>query len=527
MEIECMDISKDDFSKKFQHREEDLMKFYQNLNFDQESIDKILERPLSPYTEQLAEIIEKDMSKYGLSESQRNNLENLKNGHRVVIAGQQAGLFMSPSYIIHKIISILVVTRDIKNKFDYDAVPVFWVAGEDHDFEEINHTFVYNKQHRRRQKISYKPNLNVPMSIGFYEYDKHAMQDTLQKVIDGCGDGEELKDLKQRISELIDRHTYWTELFHSLVHDAFKENGLLIFNAHLPEVRALEVPIFKELLSRHKDINQAFKEGQESFCKTFEVAPSIETDTNVHLFSGAQTERYLITEQDGTYQLLEKQLSEKEVLEEISTHPENFSNNVVTRPVMQEILFNTMVFLGGGAEVKYWGEIHQVFEELSVPMPIIMKRMEFVHLSRRIQKLLEEHNLDFSPELTNDVQRLKTRMVDEEMSADMNHFIDEMKTKTSTMYKELSDINEKEYMEQLIDANLEIQLKQLNYLKRRYRIEAKRQHRRHLKDLDELAELLFPDGVLQERKYHPWQYLGSFGQFPELSYQSQLVILKK
>lgn len=154
MEIECIDGSMDNFSNKFQHRDKNLTKFYQNLNFDKESIDEILKRPQSSHTEELAEIIEKDMSKHGLSNEQKRSISNLKKGHRVVIAGQQAGLFMSPSYIMHKIISIIIVKNDIKNQFNYDAVPVFWIAGEDHDFEEVNHTFVYSKQHRRRKKIS-------------------------------------------------------------------------------------------------------------------------------------------------------------------------------------------------------------------------------------------------------------------------------------------------------------------------------------------------------------------------------------
>ena len=85
------------------------------------SLKTVLGRPAHDHTRALGEIIEKDMSQYKMTEAQHNNLELLKNGHRAVIAGQQAGLFMSPSYIIHKIISILVVTKEIKEKHDYDA----------------------------------------------------------------------------------------------------------------------------------------------------------------------------------------------------------------------------------------------------------------------------------------------------------------------------------------------------------------------------------------------------------------------
>src|SRR5699024_6928438 len=124
--------------------------FYGGLSYDEDSIKTVLGGQAHDHTRELGEIIEKDMSQYKMTEAKLNILELLKNGHSAVIAGQQAGLFMSPSYIIHKIISILVVTKEIKEKHDYDAVPVFWIAGEDHDFDEVNHTHVYDAYYKRR-----------------------------------------------------------------------------------------------------------------------------------------------------------------------------------------------------------------------------------------------------------------------------------------------------------------------------------------------------------------------------------------
>ncbi|WP_256440497.1 bacillithiol biosynthesis BshC [Jeotgalicoccus sp. WY2] len=159
-----------DFSKNI-HNKTDIKQFYGGLSYDEKSIKEVLQRPVHGHTAKLGSIIEADMSQYGISQEQQHNIELLKKGHKVVIAGQQAGLFMSPSYIIHKIISILVVV-EMKENHGYDAVPVFWIAGEDHDFEEVNHTHLYDTYHRRRIKVSYKPNLTVPMSVGFYNYDK-------------------------------------------------------------------------------------------------------------------------------------------------------------------------------------------------------------------------------------------------------------------------------------------------------------------------------------------------------------------
>src|SRR5699024_8855577 len=176
MVFECMKLSNDNFIDIYKRQDSDILKFYQNLSLNEKSVDQMLARPAYDHTKTLAEIMRNDMAKYGLSDAQEKNLELLAEGHRAVIGGQQAGLFMSPAYIIDKIISIIIVTKDMKEKYGYDAVPVFWVAGEDHDYEEINHTFVYDDMHRKKRKISYKPNLKVNMSVGFYEYDKQAMK---------------------------------------------------------------------------------------------------------------------------------------------------------------------------------------------------------------------------------------------------------------------------------------------------------------------------------------------------------------
>src|SRR5699024_8481087 len=119
--------------------------------------------------------------------------------------------------------------------------------------------------HRRRVKVNYKPNLTVPMSIGFYNYDKKAMIETLDKVLQYIGDSDYSAGLKKKVSDTIERCTSWTELFHSLVHDTFKDDGLIIFNSHLEKVRELEVPIMRNMFKNHKEIDEAFKRGQKEF----------------------------------------------------------------------------------------------------------------------------------------------------------------------------------------------------------------------------------------------------------------------
>ncbi|MFA7744738.1 bacillithiol biosynthesis cysteine-adding enzyme BshC [Salinicoccus roseus] len=523
MEIECLDFAQDEFTQRFNGREQDVLSFYEELSYDAESLKEVWERPAHPHTEALADIIEEEMARYGLSGAQRENLERLRQGSRVVIGGQQAGLFMSPSYIVHKIITLLVMVEEVRESHGYQAVPVFWIAGEDHDFDEVNHTHVYDQAHRRRRKIAYKPNLTVPMSLGFYKYDRGDMKATLDAVVEECGDSGFLRSRKVAIMEMIDTHEYWTELFHALVHDVFSEEGLIIFNAHSSAVRRLEVPMFKEMLERHDEIDQAFRSGQAAFGAACSLPPMIETDTNVHLFTGSEENRTLLVHNADGFATDKGVVSKDELLARLEEAPETFSNNVVTRPLMQEMLFNTLIFAGGGAEVKYWGELHEAFRKMEVPMPIVVKRMEILHEDMRLRKLMDKYDLQVSHRLHEDVERKKKELLDDATDASFLKEVDDMQARLESDYDAVGAASERT-PRHLIEANLKAHRKQFDYLKRRYQLEVRRTLRHQLNDLEEVAERILPGGNLQERIYHPWM-------FPEidpstLSYTTQLTIIK-
>lgn len=526
MEIECIDFQQDRFTQRFNGKDKALYKYYQNLSYDKESIETVLKRPVHKHTEKLADIIEAQMSEYGLSGPQLNNINRLREGRRVVIGGQQAGLFMSPAYIMHKIVTLLVLVDEIKKNHGYEAVPVFWIAGEDHDFEEVNHTHIYDRNHRRRRKISYKPNLTVPMSLGFYKYDKAEMKRVLEKIIDGCGDSGFLNEKRDQVIRMIDSNEYWTELFHALVHDTFEDEGLLIFNPHSQKVRELEIPMFEIMINRHEEIDDAFREGQADFDREADIGKMIETDTNVHLFTGSEYTRTLLTHENGKFISDEAPMDEKELLERLGTTPETFSNNVVTRPLMQEMVFNTLIFAGGGAEVKYWGELHEVFEALDVPMPIVLKRMEIVHEDLRMEKLMDEHGLTLSKDMLEKIDKTKNHLLQSHTDASLIAEVDRIGEKLEKDYDSMKNAEGREQHRQLIEANMKMHQKQLDYLKRRYQLEVKRSLRDQLNNLDEIVEKLMPNGELQERIYHPWVFQGKSPTYSPLSYTTKLTVIK-
>ncbi|CAD2077089.1 bacillithiol biosynthesis cysteine-adding enzyme BshC [Phocicoccus pinnipedialis] len=505
----------------------DDLKFFEMNTLSKETISKITERPVHEHTKALADEIEKGMRVFELDDAQIKNIEKLKNGHRVIIGGQQAGLLMSPMYILHKIISLFILQNDVKKNYDYDAIPVFWIAGEDHDYEEVNHTHVYDKYHNRVKKISYKSNLTVPMSIGFYDFDKKAMKSVVDEMFNYLKDEPRLVRIKDSIIEKLEDYHSWTDFFTSLVHELFKDKGLLIVNAHSEGIRELEKEIFKKMFLKHEKIDKAFRSGQEKFTSHFNVDKTIDTETNVHLFINSNDKRALLKFEDGIYRTEDEIYTKDEILKLIDSDIVQMSNNVVTRPVMQECLFNTLIFVGGGAEVKYWGELHEVFETLEVPMPLVLKRMEFMYLPKEISKKLDKYKLTFTKDLISDLQKKRKELMKDNENSRLLKALEKQEAKVMNQYDDLKHCCESDWERQLIESNYKAQMKQVGYLKRRYKVESMRKIRNELSDLKEIEQILLPFGVLQERIYHPLTFYTQMWDYSPLTYHENLVLIKE
>ena len=128
--------------------------------------------------------------------------------------------------------------------------------------------------------------------------------------------------------------------------------------------------------------------------------------------------RQLLTEENGIYKLSKSEVTyrEDELLDLIEQNPAQFSNNVVTRPVMEEWLFNTVAFIGGPSEIKYWAELSEVFNTLDVEMPIVLPRIKITYLYTRIEKLLQQYQIDIADVLTNGIEEKRQKFIREQAS---------------------------------------------------------------------------------------------------------------
>lgn len=457
------------------------------------------------HTQQLADIVTEYMNPLGISDEQRHQLTELAAGAPVVIGGQQAGLFVSPLYTIHKIISIIVLAKEQSEQLAQTIVPVFWIAGEDHDFSEVNHAYLYDGTHVKLNKVKVATKRQVETSVSDFVLTDDEKLETIRSFIKELDETERTEAIYNKLAELPNG---WTDQFKQLIHELFKQTGLLLIDSHYQPFRQLEKETFKYLLKNHQAINEAFLTGQQKSVDSGQQK-MIETSSNVHLFMTYEEQRQLLNFADGRFTLNKSAVTftGDELLNLLEAEPELFSNNVVTRPVMQEMMFNTLCFIGGPSEIKYWNELTDIFSYMKRSMPILVPRMRITYLTPRIQKLIGRYELQLEDILTTGMKPLEQQFLKNEENQQLLEGIQNLEQLIDLKFNELSELAESKQVTAIVNSNLEHHRKQVEYLKRAYHREIKIKNDIVLRHFKEIELNLNPRNGLQERTWHPIQLI--------------------
>lgn len=526
---------KDLFISKLKESDKRLLAFYQYDPVASSSFTARMERPNNGREQQLAQIIKDEMADLKLTTSQLEHIEALGQGAKVVIGGQQAGLFGGPLYTFHKILSIVTLSNQLTKAYGETVVPVFWIAGEDHDFDEVNHTYAYNGNEAQVKKVKYHTMTPPETNVSRYTPDKEALINALNLFFKELKETKHSKPLYNLCVDIINTFDTWTDIFKALLHEVFKDYGLLLIDAQNNNLRQLEKPLLKEIVNHHAKIDQAFRQTQEQTIEAG-LTQMIQTDTNVHLFLHEDGKRQLIT-RDGDHFKLSKSestFSEKELMELIEAEPERFSNNVVTRPVMEEWLFNTVAFIGGPSEIKYWAELNGVFQLLDVEMPIVLPRMKITYMMERTENLLKQYNLNVEKVIQTGIDDDKNKFVREKASNTFIQQVEELQAKHDNIYEQLlNEVQGNQDNLNLVTKNRDIHHKQFDYLLKRYLLNIERENDISMRQFRELDFVLHPHHGLQERIWNPLQIMNDFGidvfspsTYPPLEYTFDQIIVK-
>ena len=212
---------------------------------------------------ELALCIEEYMKPFPTSEVVKDSLTKLANDENsvVVIGGQQAGILTGPLYSIHKVISIIAFAKQKEAQLNIPVVPIFWIAGEDHDFQEVNH--IYMEKEDKIQKVTYPEKVLEKRMVTDIELNQELCLEWVEEIVSELGETDFTNDLLQFMKEAIQKSKTFVDFFAHIIMELFKKEGLLIIDSGYAGLRNLEKEIFISQVEQATKVTKSVKDMQK------------------------------------------------------------------------------------------------------------------------------------------------------------------------------------------------------------------------------------------------------------------------
>jgi bacillithiol biosynthesis cysteine-adding enzyme BshC len=459
---------------------------------DLKSFEKIItERTFKGNRTKLVEVLEKQYQNLGnQSQKLKNNILSLKAENTyTVTTGHQLNIFTGPLYFIFKIVSTINLARELKQAFpDKNFVPVYWMATEDHDFEEINHTYIDSK------KISWKNNASGATG----RLSVKSITQTLNEYKGVLGISTNAEKLGEMVSKAYADDKTLAEATRFLANELFGEYGLVIIDA---DERSLKQE-FSNIITQDVIQQNSFKNIQQASEALAKIGIHAQVNPReINFFYLTDDLRERIVFENGKYQVLNTEISfsEDELKAEIDNFPERFSPNVVMRPLYQEVILPNLAYIGGGGELAYWLQLKSNFDFYKTDFPLLVLRNSAMIADEKVSYKLNKLGLSLKDVFT-ETEQLKKNYVENHTVHNLTiadewrqlqNIFSELKTRVAKIDSTLAPSTE------AVEARLK---KAMDSLEKKLIRADKRNFSEAMNDIEKVKQQLFPGGGLQERK---------------------------
>lgn len=462
---------------------------------------------------ELTAIIRQFMEPLGISEKVNEHLLQLEQGAVTVVGGQQAGILTGPLYSVHKAISVIALAKEQSVKLQRPVVPVFWIAGEDHDLEEINHTYTVHGVDIKKRAYGERSRRKTMASET--RINKESMTQLINTIVKDMGETEFTERLIKQLVDTLDKSDTFTDFFAQLMNRLFKDEGLLLIDAADFKFRQYESGNFTRIIHKNEEIARVVTEKEAELEHAGYGQPILATNEAANLFYVEDEERHLLERKNQHFVNLAAniKLSREEVLKIAEEHPEQLSNNVVTRPLMQEMTLPVLAFVGGPGELAYWATLKDAFSVLGLQMPIFAPRLHITLVTRHVEQLLREYRLTVAEVWEGKVLQLKEQYVADVQDTEAKRQIQTMQRDLLEKYDALQLYLEEQQLllDKILEKNKENHLKQFEYLQQKVEQTVLNKHETTIRKFMTLQNELYPNEGFQERTYSPYQYFNEFG----------------
>lgn len=431
----------------------------------------------------------------------------------VVVGGQQSGLFTGPLLVIYKALTIIQTARMAAQRLSRPVVPVFWIAGEDHDFDEVNHTYVLSPE-LQIQKIRIDHPTGVRSMVSEVVVSPEVWHAAIQQLCDLLPNTEFKADLMEKLNTYAAVSDTLSDFYARIFGMLFGEAGLVLIDSADQAIRSIEVPMFERIIAQNDELERAYFQSQDDVARQGFTAQADVTAGNANLFYIHEGTRLLLHKENGRFTDRKGlvSFSVDELRAALASYPERFSNNVLTRPLMQDYLFPVLSAILGTGEIAYWALTHHAFHEVGFRMPIIVPRMSFTFVEGTVQKQMTKYDLTFEDVTERFAERREAWLHAQDtlgLDADFDHLKQELESMYQPILSKLAQIQAG--LGKLGETNKQKVMEQVEFLQNRAVNDLAKQNETALRHWDRIHSSLMPLGKPQERVYNIFAYLNRYG----------------
>ncbi|MGD8190014.1 bacillithiol biosynthesis cysteine-adding enzyme BshC [Brevibacillus ginsengisoli] len=431
----------------------------------------------------------------------------------VVIGGQQAGILTGPLYSIHKAISLLQTARRMQEELGVQVVPVFWIAGEDHDLDEINHTYLLSGEGRLvKKKLSTEKAGKV--SASQFAFDQEQIDKLIHQFFAEQLETPYTESLRMEVKKAAEQSETLVDWFARIMAHLFGKHGLVLVESSSDYIRALEKPVFHSVVTSSEAIQDLLLAASDKLERNGYPQQIQLDEKQANLFVYHNGERLLLYREGEQFFTKHRELvmTRTELLRRIDQDPTQFSTNVVSRPMAQEHIFPTLAFIGGPGEIAYWSYFKAYFEKLGYQLPIVLPRTSISLVAGAIERCMEQFNLTVS-QVISGYSEWKANFLNSLVDANLTEQFAQARQEMLSYYRPLVEQVGRldQGLEELALTNLKRIEREIHFLETRSKQAQIDKHQIRLKRLERIETSLLPEGKLQERMLNLFVFMNLYG----------------
>ena len=448
----------------------------------------------------LVDALKRQYQKTDVSEKTAENFELLlRENTFTVTTGHQLNLFTGPLYFLYKIISAINLAEELSLKYPKaNFVPVYWMATEDHDFEEINY---FNFKGRKVQ-------WNSDQTGGVGRFSTEGLDRVFEEFQKHLGTSRNATFLKDLFTNGYLKHNNLADATRYIANELFATYGLVIVDADDVELKKLFIPYVKEDLFNETSFKavSGTNEGLERNYK-IQVNPR---EINLFYLTNDLRERIIFENEKFKVNNTNIEFSKEEIEQELEKNPERFSPNVIMRPLYQEVILPNLCYIGGGGELAYWMQLKEYFNSVKVPFPILLLRNSVQVISKKQFGKLESLNISLGELFLKQNDLLEKKVTE---NSKVSFDFSSQKKFLEEQFNDLREIANQTDISYVgaVNAQEKKQLKGLENLEKRLLRAEKRRQSDLVERITNIQAEILPNLSLEERKRNFSEYYLEYG----------------